>query len=139
MQQSRLIMFHKHPTSALVRFARMAHGGVSAFESLPAPSQLMDEAPQGMVATHPAQLVSEAESQLGLAPNSLEVESDFHAWVDVAGGPIEVFLARFTQMDPPIDELADLGGEFIILTQARSLVPAELEMLRLAYECVMEG
>jgi hypothetical protein len=59
--------------------------------------------------------------------------------VDVAGGPIEVYLARFTQIDPPFDELASLGGEFIILTQGRNLVPAELEMLRMAYECVMEG
>lgn len=139
MQQSRLIMYHKHPASALVRFARMPHGGVSAFAALPVPSQLMDAAPQGMVATHPAQLLNQIESQLGLQTDSLEVDSDFHAWVDVAGGPIEVYLVRFTQIDPPIAQLEKLGGEFINLTQARNLVPAELEMLRMAYECVMEG
>lgn len=139
MQQSRLIMYHKHPASALTLFARMPHGGVSAFEPLPFPSEMMDQAPSGGVSIHPAQLVSEAIEHLGLPPDSIEVDPDFHAWVDVAGGPIEVYLARFKLMDPPFDALKQIGGEFIKLTEGRNLVPAELEMLRLAYECVMEG
>ncbi len=138
MHQSRLIMYHKQATSGRTRFVKMPHGGVSAFEPLPVPSQLMDEAQESVV-NHPARLVSDAEQQLGMASGSLEVDRDFQAWVDVAGGPIQVFLARFTTIDPPFAEIEQLGGQFINLTDGRGLVPTELELLRLAYESVMEG
>lgn len=139
MQHSRLIMHHTQAASGRTRFVKMSHGGVSAFEPLPVPAQLMDEVPGESVVSHPAQLVNEAEQHLGMKSGSLEVDSNFQAWVDVAHGPIQVFLARFTSIDPPFAEVENLGGEFINLTDARQLVPAELEMLRRAYECVMEG
>jgi hypothetical protein len=139
MQRSRLILYHKTPTSGLTRFLKMPHGGVSAFEPLPMPASLMDETPSDSVVSHPAKLVNEVEQRLGIDTGSLEVDSDFQAWVDVARGPIQYFLVRFTNIDPPFAEVEKLGGEFINLTDGRQLVPAELELLRLAYECVMEG
>jgi hypothetical protein len=138
MQTCRLIMYHKHPTSARTRFFKLSHGGVCAFEPLPVPAQLMEEADEAVL-SHPAKLVSDAEQQLGIGAGSLEVDGEFHAWVDVARGPIQVFLARFTDIDPPFDAIAEAGGELIDLAGGRSLAPVELELLRLAYECVMEG
>lgn len=139
MQHSRLILHHTQAASGRTRFVKMSHGGVSAFEPLPVPAQLLDEAPGGAVVSHPAKLLNEAEQRLGMKSGSLVVDSGFQVWVDVAHGPIQVFLARFTSIDPPFTEVENLGGKFINLTDARQLVPAELEMLRLAYECVMES
>lgn len=138
MQDSRLILYHKQAASGLTRFVRLDHGGVAAFEPLPVPSMLLDEAPAGAVVTHPAKMLSEAESRLGLPAGGLEIDSDFHAWVDVANGPVEFYLARFTDLDAPFKVVEAMGAEFINLTDGRQLVQAELEMLRLAYECVME-
>jgi hypothetical protein len=139
MQQSRMILYHKQAASGRTRFVKMPHGGVSAFEPLPVPAQLLDEGPGEAVVSHPAKLLNEAEQRLGMKSGSLEVDSTFQAWVDVARGPVQVFLVRFTNIDPPFAEVEKLGGTFINLTDGRQLVPAELEMLRLAYECVMEG
>jgi hypothetical protein len=128
MQPCRLIMYHKNPASARTRFFKLSHGGVCAFEPLPVPAQLLDEADEAVV-FHP----------LGIEAGSLEVDGDFQAWVDVARGPIQVFLVRFTGIDPPFDAIAKAGGELIDLSGGRSLAPVELELLRKAYECVMDG
>jgi hypothetical protein len=137
MQHSRLILHHTQAASARTRFVRMPHGGVSAFDALPVRAELLDQAPADSVVNHPAKLINDAEQRLGLKPGSLEVDSSFQAWVDVAQGPIQVFLARFTSIDPPFAEVENLGGEFINLTDGRQLAQVELEMLRRAYECVM--
>jgi hypothetical protein len=138
MQSCRLIIYHKHPTSARTRFFKLSHGGVCGVEPLPVPAQLLDP-PDTSVVSHPAKLVGEMEKALGLAAGGLEVDGEFHAWVDVARGPIEVFLARFTDFDPPFEAIDEAGGELIDLAGGRSLAPVELELLRKAYECVMEG
>jgi len=138
MHPVRLIMYHKNPASARTRFFKLSHGGVCAFEPLPVPAQLLDE-PDEAVVFHPAKLVSEAEQQLGIGEGSLEVDGDYRAWVDVAHGPIQVFLVRFTGIDPPFEAIAEAGGELIDLSGGRSLAPVELELLRMAYECVMDG
>lgn len=138
MQPCRLIMYHKHPSSARTRFYKLAHGGVCGSDPLPVPAQLLDE-PDSSVVSHPGKLVSEMEQVLGLDAGGLEVDGEFHVWVDVAHGPIEVFLARFTDREPPFEAIAELGGELIDLGGGRSLAQVELELLRKAYECVMEG
>lgn len=144
MPKPRLILYHKHPSSARTRFLKLAHGGVCGFEPLPVLSQLIDgevlKYPQGTdVLQHPAPLIQEAEKTLGLPAGALEAQGEFHEQIDVDGGPLDVYLARFTDIDPPIGQMESLGGEFIDLTQARGLPDTELELLRKVYEFALGG
>jgi len=139
MQSARLIMYHKQSTSARTRFLKLGHGGVCAFEPLPPMSQVpkRDEFPPDKVAQHPAVLISRAEQVLGLPRSGLEREPGYRVRVVVPGETIEVFLARFTDIDPPFELAELLGADFIDLTQARGMVPAERQLLRLAYELIL--
>jgi hypothetical protein len=139
MQTPRLVMFHKQSTSARTRFLQLNYGGVCAFDGLPELSQLIeaDEAPAETLAHHPSSVVSQAENELGLVAGSLESEGDFRAKVDAPGGLIEVFLARFTTLDPPFKWAEQYGASFIDLTQARGLPDVELQILRRAYEQIL--
>ena len=139
MQTPRLVLFHKQSTSARTRFLLLKYGGVCAFDGLPALSRLVeaDEEPLETLSTHPASVVNGAERDLGLAPGDLESEGEFRARVDSPGGSIEVFLARFTTIDPPFDWAEQYGARFIDLTQARGLPDVELQILRLAYEQIL--
>jgi hypothetical protein len=132
-------MFHKQSTSARTRFLLLDYGGVCAFDGLPELSQLVeaDEVPAQTLAHHPSSVVSQAESELRLAVGSLESERGFRAKVDAPGGLIEVFLARFTTMDPPFEWAEQHGARFIDLTQARGLPAVELQILRRAYEQIL--
>ena len=139
MPDARLILFHKQSTSARIRFLKLDHGGVCGFDPIPMPAALMDDGDEravetGAVVLHPATLVADAERRLGLAAGGLEMDGDFHEWVDVPGGPIQVYLAHFTATDPPFDEMAALGAAFIEFTEARGLSNVDLQLLREVYE-----
>jgi hypothetical protein len=139
VSNTRLIMYHKHPTSARLRFLKLSYGGVCGFEPLPTLSQLLDEKPEDFVAAHPAPLVNAAERQLGMDTGELEADGEYKAYVDVPEGVIQVYLARFTGIDPPFDAAEAQGAEFVDLPQARNMTQVELELLRKAYEVVMTG
>jgi len=139
VSQARVILYHKQNTSARTRFMRFAHGGVCGPEPLPRLAQLLEHKSGSKLLTHPAALISDMHKHLGLADGELEVDSEFHAKVDVAGGPIQMFLVRIKTIDPPFDKAHAQNAEFIELTEARGMAPAELELLRKAYECIMEG
>lgn len=137
---SRVILFHKQSTSARTRFLLFAHGGVCGPEPLPELAEMMGEPPvSGAPAPHPAALIRQTAERLGLGPKGLEAVGEFRHWVDVAGGPVVVFLAAFTSIDPPFGQVAEHGARFIDLTEARALPPAELELLRKAYELLLGG
>lgn len=138
MPAPRLIMYHKHATSARTRFLKLPYGGVCGFEALPAGASLAsgNDESENLV-SHPAPLLREAESQLGLATGSFEAESGYRCKVSWEEGSAEVYLARFTSIDPPFDEVAEQGAAFIDLTQARNLPHVELALLRLAYEHIL--
>jgi hypothetical protein len=139
MQIPRLVMFHKQSTSARTRFLVLDYGGVCAFGGLPDLSQLveMGEESQEALAHHPASVIRRTERELGLASGSLESEKGFRARVDTPEGLIEVFLARFTSIDPPFEWAEQQGAKFIDLTQARGLPVVELQILRRAYEQIL--
>lgn len=139
MQNPRLIMYHKQSTSARTLFLKLSYGGVCGFSPLPMPAQLLEQVPQEKLSIHPAPLISEAQRYFGLNSGALEVESDYKVLVDVANGPIQVFLARFTSIDPPFEAVKKHEAEFIDLTQARNLPLVELELLREAYVLILGG
>lgn len=140
MSQTRLIMYHKQATSARTRFLRLGYGGVCGFEPMPTLSSLLELAnDEDVVLSHPGALVHQAEQRLGMSSGSLEAQGGYRARVDVPGGMIEVFLARFTTTDPPFEVADAIGGAFVDLAEARGVPPFELSLLRGAYEYILGG
>jgi hypothetical protein len=137
VQAPRIILYHKQSASARTRFLRLAHGGVCGPEALPTLSSLLEEGDIGTLVSHPAPVLAGAERALGLGPGALEAEPSFRGRVETPDGPIAVFLARFTTLDPPFELAVQTGGAFIDLTQARGMSPAELGLLRRAYEVIL--
>ncbi len=139
----RLIVYHKQSTSARLRFLRYAGPTVCAFGALPRLASVVGEAEMKRfdpaVVPHPAPLVGKMEKSLGLPTGSVALDSDFLARVDVPDGPLTIYLAHFTTIDPPFAAAQTHGGEFIDLTQGRDLPQPELELLRRVYSHVMGG
>jgi len=126
----------------MTKFLRQSSQSVCAFEALPKLSTVLDkdERPQDdKLLSHPSPLIKQAAEWLGMEQSRLELESEYYEKVDVADGPLTVYLARFKTIDPPEDITNKLGGKFISLTEAVGLPPAEMELLRRAYEVIMEG
>lgn len=132
----RLILVHKQKTSGRLRFFRLPHG-IVAFTPLPRLSALTEDTAPPQVVPHPAVFLKAAEVKLGLPAGSLAHEPEFQATVDTPDGPVAVHLASFTTIDPPFDEAATLGGKFIAITEAAGGMPAEMDLLRRAYEVLL--
>lgn len=135
-----LIMYHKQSTSARTRFLKLPYGGVCGFDGLPDQASLSDEGcDTDKLVSHPAPLVRAAEVRFDLPSGSLEPEPGYRCRVTSESGTTEVYLARFTTIDPPFEQASAHGGAFIDLTQARGLPAVELALLRRAYEQIMGG
>lgn len=137
----RVIMYHKSPTSARTRFL-MQKDSVCLPDSLPKLAQLMGDEHRRMsaeqIVAHPSSLLQQIAEWLELPQEQLELDESFYEKVDVAGGPLTIYLARFASIDPPFDASERIGGRFIDLTEGRNLFPAELDLLRRAYRVIME-
>lgn len=137
----RVIMYHKSPTSARTRFL-LQDEGVCLPGRLPKLALLLDDDTMpreaGNVVAHPSPLLRHVAEWLAIPQDQLELDGEFCEQVDVAGGPLTVYLARFAGIDPPYDAAERVGGRFIALTEGRGLPPAELDLLRRAYSVIME-
>ena len=133
----RLILVHKHKTSARVRFLRFGHG-MCAFEPLPTLSVVEEEGEgEPEVAYHPSAWLRAAEERLGLASGCLKPEPAFHATVQTPSGPVTIHLVEVTTMDPPFAEAEAMAARFVAITEARGCSGVELELLRRAYTAVL--
>jgi len=140
--KTRLIMYHKTPASGLTKFLRKDNKTICMFDALPALSVVLDddEQPESeKVLSHPSPLIKQAADWLGMQQDDFELESEFCEKVDVAEGPVTVYLVRFTTIDPPEAYADKVGGKFITLMDAIGLPPAEMELLRRAYKIIMAG
>ena len=135
----RVIMYHKSPTSARTQFL-LQDDSVCLPERIPKLAQLMDglQTRTEKVVAHPSPLLRYVTEWLALPQDAMELDEEFCERVDVAGGPLTVYLARFTSIDPPFEAAERIGGRFIALTEGRGLAPAELDLLRRAYTVIME-
>jgi len=138
----RVIMYHKSPTSARTRFL-LQDEGVCLPERLPKLAQLIDahtprHSTTSKIVGHPSPLLRHMAEWLAIPTDQVELDEEFCEKVDVAGGPLTVYLARFASIDPPFDAAERVGGRFIGLTEGRGLPPAELDLLRRAYSVIME-
>lgn len=135
-----MILVHKQGTSARTRFLRYADG-IVAPEPFPKLAQVLGEAERSgdaAVLTHPAMLVRQVAERLGIDADDIEVETEFRSNVDTPQGVAPIYLGRITTIDPPFDAAEKIGARFIAITEARDLGPSDLELLRRAYDCVME-
>ena len=139
----RFILYHKHQSSARTRFLCFNNSSVLYPEALPELSQLIDETlpqpPESVVEPHPAMLLQQLATSLGLTPEQLELEPEYQERIDVPDAIVRIYLVRFTAIDPPFDLAERHAGSLIDLTQARRLPDTELLLLRRAYEVIMEG
>jgi hypothetical protein len=136
MTETRLIVYHKHPSSARTLFLNLK-GTVCLFEGVPESSEVTVPSPE-METAAAQSLITATEARLGLASGSLEMEGEFVAEVDNEQEHISTYLARLTSLDAPLDAVAQADGSLISITEARGLPSAELNLLRLAYSFIME-
>ncbi|MEG3438393.1 hypothetical protein V0288_14780 [Pannus brasiliensis CCIBt3594] len=133
MSDRRVILYHKHPSSARTLFLRV-NGTVCLFDGLPEHAGGA-ESSEEIDSEIDRSIVSPAERRFGLPEGSLEIEREFLAAIETEKTPIPTYLARFTGIDPPA---GSIEGEFISITQARTLPATELRLLQLAYDFIME-
>ena len=136
--EHRVIFYHKQATSARTRFLRFANNSVCAFDALPVLARVPDKVPE-ITPLHQSDALAKAAQEIGLAPDELVAESEFQQFVEVPGRQIRIILAAIKTIDPPFGLAERIDAQFIDLTQARTLPPAELELLRAAYDVVLGG
>lgn len=137
MLPPRLILYHKQSTSGRTRFFKLAAGFV-AFEQIPFLSTLVDERDQDpTVRPHPAACLRDAERRLGLTDGSIEAETEFYAELDTPQGRLPILLGAFTTIDPPFAAAEALGGHFVPITELFGSHPAEVDLVRRAYEVIL--
>jgi hypothetical protein len=121
-----LVLYHKHHTSARVRFARFGPTVIAA--QLPMETDL----PQ-----HPGALVKQAAERLGLACGDIRIDPEFSADLLAPQGHFQVRLGEMTAIDPPFSAMEAIGGAFVALTELRGIPDTERDMMRSVYEHVL--
>lgn len=137
-KDTRLIVYHKQASSARTLFLRLPYGGVCGLAPLPEQVCLSDE--HDDTATPPPGspvLLGEAERCLTLGEGGLCYDESFAERLHTPSGPMQVYLASCTSIDPPFEAVRRIGGDFIALTDVRGIDPVELALLQRAYEQIM--
>lgn len=129
----RLILCHKHASSARTVFVRFADGGPCG----PAPLQQAAAVAPAAAAPAPASVLAALSAQLGLDPASLTWEDEFDGCVKFPDYTVHVLLARFITHDPPAELLARLGASFRAITDFRGRDATEMGLLRQAFEVLV--
>ena len=138
LSDRRLILFHKHPSSARTLFLRL-NETICQFDGISTTSRVVEKhLGEDQVKEDLSELLTDAEQRLGMSSGTLEIDRNFNVIIENSDSPIQVYLARFTTLDPPEEQLAEQGGKFIAITEARRLPSTELELLRLAYSAIMD-
>ena len=138
LDNHRLIMYHKQATSARILFFAL-NGSVCHVDGLPPESKIVDSSiEEDRVINYPANLIPNVTKQLELPSNILEIEKTFQAIALSGDLTFGIYLASFTTVDPPLEQLDHLGGKFITIIEARTLPALELELLGLAYSFLMD-
>lgn len=141
MGNSFVILYHKQPTSARILFLRL-DGTVCQLGGLPTGAKIIschteDEAEA--ITPPPENLITTVEEQLKFTQGTLALDAPFQAIVAAEANQFNVYLARFTSTDAPDEAVADIEGKLIAVTEARTLPPIELELLKQVYAFLMDG
>lgn len=140
---SRFVLYHKQATSARTLFLHFASGTILAPKALPFLSSPLESGAEGhspaLSQAHPASLVRELSASLDLPESMLEIDPEFRELIEVTDGQVDAYLARFTCIDPPREQVAAIGASFRAITELRGGHPVEMELLRKAYQHVLGG
>jgi len=139
MTAARFLLYHKHSISARTLFLRFPGDTVLAPGALPFLAAPLDAGPEEDSLPHPASLARQLEASLQLAAHTVEIDPEFREFVEIPGGAVAVHLARLTSLDPPRELFARRGARFCAITELRGGHPAEMDLLRKAYEQVLGG
>jgi hypothetical protein len=134
----RVILYHKHPTSARTRFLKFGYGSVFAFQPIAGAATLLEHT-STHTTVHPASVARDAERRLDLEEGILKAEGKFSYSVEAPDGSIQIILLEIASVDPPFELAERVGGGFIELLEAKELPQIELDLLRQAYEFVLGG
>jgi hypothetical protein len=134
----RVILYHKHPTSARTRFLKFGNGSVIGFDSIAVPATLREQG-STHTAVHPATVARDVEQRLHLEQGILKADGKFSYSIDAPDGNIQIVLLEISGIDPPIELAERIGGGFIELLEARDFPQIELDLLRKAYEFLLGG
>ncbi|TPQ27955.1 hypothetical protein [Methylomonas koyamae] len=140
-ERHRLLLLYKGDISALTLFAQQANGSVCFPQPLPALSSALDQdsGEAAGLTVHPATLVNAINKLMGFEADLLQAEAGYKQSVDTPGGIVTVYIARFKLLDPPHRLMQSLDCRMRTLPELRGRPPAEMELLRRAYETMMEG
>lgn len=131
-------MYHKQSTSARILFFAL-NGSVCHLNALPTDAKIVDSNIEGdQVIEYPKNLMLNVKKQFGISSNILEIETTFQVIANSENLELDIYLAKFTTVDPPREQLAHLGGKFITIIEARPLPSVEVELLGLAYSFLMD-
>jgi len=128
------VLYHKQRTSARTRFLRLGRDVVVP-EPVDDDGELNEIGDEGSVRRHPAAGLSQVSRELGLAPADLRVDGEPLGAIGSPGVP--VWLVEILTIDPPLAQVADCGGRFISIMEARDLPEIQRQLLRLAYERIL--
>jgi hypothetical protein len=140
-ENTRLILFHKHPFSARMHFLYFQHGGVCAFKPLPKLASIVEQnaTTDTELVIHPSTISNWGEQQLGLESGILQMETEFCERVEVPKGEITIYLAGFKGYETPDNEMNRYDARFITLMECVGIAPVEMLLLQKAYGVIMGG
>lgn len=129
----RMLVCHKHPVSARLRFLVPLAGGVVLPQPLPALSVLAEPGLDAVVQSHPASALRQLLELLDL---DLELEpiGEFRQLLEVPGQLLPVYLAALPGHDPCPPPP---GTRWIELPQSIGMPWLDRELLRRVYELLL--
>lgn len=137
----RVVLYHKQATSARTLFLDHAYGSVVGPQALPPLSSVpgVDDERRLATTSQPETLHQQLADALEWNADAFLLDLGFRETVDTPPGPVIVYLAGFTSVDPPWELAGKQGGRFRALTELRGRHPAEMELLRRAYSAILGG
>lgn len=129
----RILLCHKHPMSARLRFLIPEQNGVVLPEPLPSLAVIANSEQEPSVLSHPASALAQLKQQWAV-DNAFEIFSEFRLRMEVPGGLMPVYLGIL-----PGDDLcpAPPGLRWIDLPQSIGMPWLDREILRRAYEVLI--
>ncbi len=129
----RILLCHKHPVSARLRFLVPTDGGVVLPQALPKLAVIAEEQ-EAPVQCHPASALRTLQEMLGIVDWPLELVGEFQLSMEVPGQILPVYLAALSghELCEPLP-----GTRWIELTQSIGMPWLDRELLRRVYESLI--
>jgi len=129
----RMLVCHKHPVSARLRFLIPAEAGVVLPQPLPPLAVIADQEQEAPVQCHPASALRVVQDALSV-DWALELVGDFRLTMEIPGQALPVYLAALSTHELPEPPP---GTRWIELPQSIRMPWLDRELLRRIYEVLI--